>query len=86
MVSLLLGPLTYKNSRGVKESAAVVSEDRILIETDCPYLPPTPHRGEINYSGYLKYTCAALAEIRGITYDEAARLTETNAKHFYSID
>ena len=80
------GPLTYKNSRGVKESAAVVPEDRILIETDCPYLPPTPHRGEINYSGYLKYTCAALAEIRGITYDEAERLTETNAKHFYSID
>ncbi len=80
------GPLTYKNARGVKESAAAIPSDRILIETDCPYLPPTPHRGEINYSGYLKYTCAALAQIRGISYDDAVCLTEKNAKHFYSID
>lgn len=79
------GPLTYKNARNVKESAAVVPSDKILIETDCPYLPPTPHRGEINYSGYLKYTCAALAEIRGISFEEAEALTENNAKQFYSI-
>lgn len=80
------GPLTYKNARGVKESAAAIPDNMILIETDCPYLPPTPHRGEINYSGYLKYTCAALAEIRGISYEEAEKLTEANAKQFYSID
>lgn len=79
------GPLTYKNARGVKESAAAVPSDRILIETDCPYLPPTPHRGEINYSGYMKHTCAALAEIRNISYEEAERLTCENAKKFYSV-
>ncbi|MGN1409475.1 MAG: TatD family hydrolase [Eubacteriales bacterium] len=79
------GPLTYKNARGVKESAAAVPPDRILIETDCPYLPPTPHRGEINYSGYMKFTCAALAEIRGITYAEAEKLTDENARRFYRV-
>lgn len=80
------GPLTYKNARAVKESAAAVPHDRILIETDCPYLPPTPHRGEINYSGYLKYTCAALAEVRGIAFEEAEKLTEENAARFYRLD
>ena len=79
------GPLTYKNARGVKESAAAVPSDRILIETDCPYLPPTPHRGEINYSGYMKFTCVALAEIRKITYAEAEKLTDDNAKRFYHV-
>ncbi len=80
------GPVTYKNANKVKESAAAVPSDRILIETDCPYLPPVPHRGETNYSGYLHYTCEAVAEIRGITPDEAARLTCENAKRFYGIE
>ena len=79
------GPVTYKNANKVKESAAIVPDDKILIETDCPYLPPVPHRGEINYSGYLHYTCEAVAEIRGITPDEAARLTYENAKRFYGL-
>ena len=79
------GPVTYKNANKVKESAAAVPSDKILIETDCPYLPPVPHRGEINYSGYLHYTCEAIAEIRGITPDEAARITFENAKRFYRI-
>ncbi len=79
------GPITYKNARNVKESAAVVPEDRIMIETDCPYLPPTPHRGEINYSGYLVHTAAALGEIRGVSAERAAEITFDNAKRFYSI-
>lgn len=79
------GPVTYKNARGVKEAAAIVPEDKIMIETDCPYLPPTPHRGELNYSGYIRYTCAAVAEIRGKTSDEMAFITAENARRFFSI-
>ena len=79
------GPVTYKNANKVKEAAGIVPEDKLLIETDCPYLPPVPHRGELNYSGYLHYTCEAIAEIRGISPDECARITHDNAKRFYGI-
>lgn len=80
------GPLTYKNANKVKEAAAIVPDDRLLVETDCPYLPPHPHRGEINYSGYLKYTLEALAKVRGITCDTAAELTYRNACRFFRIE
>lgn len=80
------GPVTYKNANKVKEAAAIVPEDRIMIETDCPYLPPVPHRGEINYSGYLHLTCEAVAAIRGKTADEMAEITYKNACRFFGID
>jgi len=79
------GPVTYKNANKVKEAAAIVPNDRILIETDCPYLPPVPHRGKINYSGYMKHTCEALAEIRGVSADDMARTTYENACRFFGI-
>ena len=79
------GPVTYKNAGKVKEAAAIVPADRILIETDCPYLPPVPHRGKINYSGYLTHTCEAIADVRGITPDEAAEITYKNACRFFGI-
>lgn len=80
------GPVTYKNANKVKESAAIVPEDRIMIETDCPYLPPVPHRGKINYSGYLHFTCEAVAAIRGKSPDEMANITYRNACRFFEID
>lgn len=80
------GPVTYKNANKVKEAAAVVPSDRIMIETDCPYLPPVPHRGKINYSGYMKHTCETVAEIRGTTPDEMARITYENACRFFGLD
>ena len=80
------GPLTYKNANKLKEAAMIVPSDRVLIETDSPYLPPVPHRGELNYSGYMHYTCEKLAEFRGITPDEAAEMTYRNACAFYGID
>ena len=79
------GTLTFKNARRPKEAAAVVPMDRILIETDCPYLAPHPLRGTLNHSGNLEYTCRALAEIKGITEEECAKLTEENAKRFFRI-
>ena len=79
------GTLTFTNARRPREVAATLPHDRILIETDCPYLAPHPLRGTLNHSGNLKYTNATLAEILGITAEECAALTEANAKRFFGI-
>ena len=79
------GTLTFTNARRPKEVAAALPHDRILIETDCPYLAPHPLRGTLNHSGNLKYTNATLAELLGITEEECAALTEANAKRFFGI-
>ena len=79
------GPITYKNAHKVREAAAAVPHDRILTETDAPYLPPVPHRGELNYSGYLPYTVRAIAEVSGITEEEAAERTFENAARLFGI-
>ena len=79
------GPVTYKNAVKVKEAAAVVPVDRILIETDCPYLPPVPHRGELNHSMYMKHTAQAVADIREVSLDEIADATWQNACRLFEI-
>ena len=79
------GTLTFTNARRPREVAATLPHDRILIETDCPYLAPHPLRGTLNHSGNLKYTNATLSEILGITEEECAALTEANAKRFFGI-
>lgn len=79
------GTLTFTNARRPREVAAVLPHDRILIETDCPYLAPHPLRGTLNHSGNLRYTNAALAEILGITEEECAALTDANARRFFGI-
>jgi TatD DNase family protein len=73
------GPLTFKNARKPKEVAKEVPLDRILIETDAPYLTPHPHRGKRNESGYVSYVAEVLAELRGLTVEEIARITYDNA-------
>lgn len=80
------GTLTYKNARHAVEAAAAVPLDRILIETDCPYLAPEGHRGERNDSSLMSIVCRRLAEIKGISYDEAAIATYNNARKVYRID
>ena len=80
------GVITFKNARKSHEVLKMMPPDRILIETDCPYLAPVPHRGKRCHSGLLPHTLAALAEIRGISVEEAAELTRNNAKRFYGID
>jgi TatD DNase family protein len=62
-----------------------VPEDRILIETDSPYLAPVPHRGRRNEPSYLPATCAAIAAMRGVDVDGFARTIERNARTFYRI-
>ncbi len=79
------GTVTFTNARRPKEAAAAVPLDRLLIETDCPYLAPHPLRGTLNHSGNLVYTCRALAQIKGISEEEMADITEKNAKRIFSL-
>ena len=79
------GTLTFTNARKPREVAAVLPKDKVLIETDCPYLTPHPHRGKINHSGYLAYTNATLASIFGVREEECARQTEENARRILGI-
>ena len=79
------GTLTFTNAKRVREVAASLPHESVLIETDCPYLAPHPHRGKLNHSGYLEYTCASLADVFGISAEECAALTYTNARRFFGI-
>lgn len=80
------GVLTFKNARKAVEACAAVPIDRLMIETDCPYMAPEPHRGERNYSGYVKYVAQKMAEIKGVSYEEMVRITTENALRFYRIE
>ena len=79
------GPVTYKNARRAPEVAAVTPLDRMLIETDSPYMAPVPHRGKRNDSGYLIHICEKLAEIKGVSAEEIIRETTKNAREMYRI-
>ncbi len=79
------GTLTFTNAKKPREVAAALPHDRILIETDCPYLAPHPKRGTLNHSGNLVYTNAVLAAILGITEEECAALTEQNGRRVFGI-
>ena len=79
------GTLTFTNAKKPREVATVLPQDKVLIETDCPYLTPHPHRGKTNHSGYLSYTNAVLAGIWGVSEEECARITEENARRILGI-
>ena len=80
------GPITYKNAKKPKEACAKLPLDRILIETDAPYLPPTPYRGQMNHPCYVIKTAEEIANIKGISLDEVAEITYKNAKMAYGIE
>lgn len=79
------GPLTFKNAKQPKEVAAKVPLDRLLIETDCPYLTPHPFRGKRNESGYVRYVCEEMANIHGLSYEEMAQITSDNARRLFRL-
>ncbi len=79
------GVLTFKNARRAIEACSAVPLDRLMIETDCPYMAPEPHRGERNYSGYVGYVADKMAEIKGVSREELERITTENALRFYGI-
>lgn len=80
------GVVTFKNAARTAEAAKSVPMERILVETDCPYLTPHPHRGKINHSLYLEYTIAKIAELHDMATEDAAQITYDNACRFYGIE
>ena len=80
------GVLTFKNARKAIEVASAIPLDRIVIETDCPYMSPEPFRGKRNDPGKIYRMAEKLAEIRGVTPEEIQRITVENGKKLYRID
>ncbi len=78
------GILTFKNSQTLRDIARDLPADRILVETDAPYLAPPPHRGKRNEPAFVAHTAAVLAEVRGVTPDEIARQTTENFFRLFS--
>ncbi len=79
------GVLTYRNARKAVEAARAVPMDRLMIETDSPYMAPVPCRGQRCDSSLLAHTCGRLAEIKGLSWEECARVTLENGRRFYGI-
>lgn len=79
------GPITYKNAKRAPEVAAMTPLDRILVETDSPYMTPVPFRGKRNDSRYLPYVLEKLAEWKGVTTEEMTDITFANGKRLFGI-
>ena len=79
------GVLTFNNGKKLKEAAAYIPMDKILLETDCPYLAPVPYRGKRNNSSYLSYVVQVLAQIKGLSEDEVIRITRENGEKLFGV-
>ncbi|MDO5693872.1 MAG: TatD family hydrolase [Pseudomonadota bacterium] len=80
----LSGIVTFKNARELHEVATLVPDDRLLIETDAPYLAPVPHRGKLNTPAYVPHVAARLAELRGTTAERIGQITSDNFTRLFS--
>lgn len=79
------GVVTFKNGRKLKEVVEAIPMDRIVLETDAPYLAPTPFRGKRNNSTYIKYMAEEIANLRGLTCEEVLEQTAKNARTVYNL-
>lgn len=79
------GVLTFKKALEVKESAKLVPLDKVLIETDSPYLSPQPHRGKRNEPSYVRFVAEEVAEIRDLSFEEIAKITTDNANKLFRL-
>lgn len=77
------GTITFKNATKIAAVAAAMPRDRVLIETDCPYLAPHPYRGQMNHSGLIRHTARKLGELWGVSGEEAAAITAENAARLF---
>lgn len=79
------GMVTFKNNFALRAVAEAVPADLIVIETDCPYLAPTPNRGKRNEPAFVKFTAECLAEVRGLSVEDFAALTTANARKLFPL-
>lgn len=79
------GVLTFKNAKKLKEVVQEAPLERLLLETDCPYLAPVPFRGKRNDSRNLTYVAEAIGELKGVSPEEVIRVTGENAMRFYRL-
>lgn len=78
------GAITFKNAKHNLESLAVVPKDRLLLETDCPYMTPVPFRGKTNEPKYVSLVAQKAAQVLGVSEEEIAELTSKNAKRLFT--
>ena len=81
----ICGPVTFKSNKKTRRVVEQIPIEFLTVETDAPYLAPEPMRGHPNKSVYVEYTCRKVAEIKGISYEEAAEITKRNAMRFYDV-
>lgn len=79
------GTITYPGNQNLRDVVHTVSIDRMLVETDCPYLTPVPHRGGRNEPAYVRLAAEKLAEVKGLTLEDVARITTKNARDLFGI-
>lgn len=79
------GIVTFKNAKDIQESAKMVSSDRLLVETDCPFLAPTPKRGKRNEPAYVRYIAEYVANLRGVALETLAQQTTANACRLFGL-
>lgn len=80
------GPLTYPKNETLREAVKAIPLDRILLETDCPYLTPVPFRGRRNEPTYVQYVAEEISRLKGIMVDDVARQTTSNAIRLFGLD
>ena len=79
------GVLTFKNAKTLVKVVENISLDKLILETDCPYMAPTPHRGKRNEPIYVQYVAEKIAQIKGISVEEVAKATNENTKKAYKM-
>jgi TatD DNase family protein len=79
------GPVTFRKAKELREIAAKIPDDYLLIETDAPYLSPEPFRGKRNEPSYIMHTLQQVADLRGVSLEDMARITTLNAKRLFGI-
>jgi len=79
------GIVTFPKAENIRQVVRYVPLEHLMVETDCPFLTPVPHRGKRNEPAFVKYVAEKIAELKGISFEECARITTQNARHFFGL-